>query len=62
MNNHLLQIEKAHPFKKRTNPGAQRIHLSDDHVTYHYRAKGFAARSLEKFAFFVTLLISAKHQ
>ncbi len=61
MVHHLRQIEKAHPLKKRTSSGVQRIHLSGNPATHDYRADGFASHSLERFAFFTTILISAKH-
>jgi hypothetical protein len=43
------------------NSGVQRIHLSDNPATHNYRADGFESHSLKKFAFFTTILISAKH-
>ena len=61
MVHHLRQIEKAQPLKKGTSSDVQLIHLSGNHATHDYRADGFESHSLERFAFFTTILVSAKH-
>jgi len=61
MIHHLRQKEKVHPLKKRTNSGAQHIYLSGNPATSDCGNVGFTFRSLERFVFFITILISAKH-